>query len=78
MFHSFSVIGTLALLAEHGQTVEFREGTHNLIRVVFGFGTAFLRLEGAPRHFFQTPNEGFVSQRPARATVPMRMSPFFQ
>ena len=57
MFHSFSVIGTLALLAEHGQTVEFREGTHNLIRVVFGFGTAFLRLEGAPRHFFQTPNE---------------------
>ena len=54
-------------------------GTHDLIRIirmVFGFGTAFLRLEGAPRQFFQTPNEGFVSQRPASATVPAQVPEF--
>ena len=40
----------------------FREGTHDLIRMVLGFRTAFQRLEGTPDRFFGISGRDFQCQ----------------
>ena len=48
--------------------------THDLIRMVSELRTAFLRLEDATHHLFQTPKERVVPERPTGAAVPAQVS----
>ncbi len=55
--------------ARHRNSGDIIPGTHNLIRLSFGFRTALLRLQDATDHRLQTLNERLVPKRPIRPTA---------